>query len=331
MAFLEWRAVSRDYGNGRGLDGFSLTVQEGEVVAVLGPSGSGKSTLLRVTAGLERPDAGAVLLEGRDLADTAPHQRGFGLMFQDYCLFPHLTVAGNVAFGLRMNRMPRGGVRERVREMLRLVRLEGFEGRDVISLSGGEQQRVALARSLAPQPRLLMLDEPLGALDPELRSSLLAELMGIIRAVGVTALYVTHDHAEAMTAASRVALMDRGRIAQAATPEALVQSPADAFVASFLGLGALLPRGGSVLLVRPAQLSLTPVAGWLEVRARLESRTVRAAGTSLRVALLDDQGAAHPLEVEQPTGAPPPRWMEGLGRAWVDAARCAALPPPTRR
>jgi ABC-type Fe3+/spermidine/putrescine transport system ATPase subunit len=328
MAFLEWKSVARTYGSARALDGFSLAVDEGEIVAVLGPSGSGKSTLLRLTAGLDSPDSGRILLEGLDLAGLEPHKRGFGLMFQDYCLFPHLSVGRNIAFGLRMQGRSRVARRERVLQMLRLVQMEGFEDRDVLSLSGGEQQRVALARSLAPEPRLLMLDEPLGALDPELRTSLLAELTGIIRSVGVTALYVTHDHGEAMTAATRIALVNHGRLVQADTPSGLIQRPANPFVASFLGLGGLMPMNGSLTLVRPEAVGWTSDRGSRQIPARLISRVVRPTGTTMRVALLDAEGGGHQMEITLSPEMKEPAWeMGGVRGLWIDESRCAVFPP----
>ncbi|MGD0725505.1 MAG: ABC transporter ATP-binding protein [Spirochaetia bacterium] len=239
MPFLEWREVCRDFNGRRALDGISLAVNEGEILGILGPSGSGKSTLLRVTAGLETADTGKVLLNGEDLAGMPPHLRGFGLMFQDYCLFPHLNVEENVRFGLKRKGWSPTRREERVQEMLRLVGLQGFGKRNVLTLSGGEQQRVALARSLAPKPRLLMLDEPLGALDPLLRENLLVELKEVLREVSVTALYVTHDPEEAMSLAGKIALVNAGRLIQLGAPEELIRSPASSFVASFLGLGAL--------------------------------------------------------------------------------------------
>jgi ABC-type Fe3+/spermidine/putrescine transport system ATPase subunit len=239
MPFLEWQGVKRKFNGLRALDGLSFSVDEGEILGILGPSGSGKSTLLRITAGLEVATSGRVLLNGGDFVDVPPHKRGFGLMFQDYCLFPHLSVEANVGFGLNKKGWSRARREERVREMLRLVGLRGFGRRDVLTLSGGEQQRVALARSLAPKPRLLMLDEPLGALDPLLRAKLLLELQEILAEVGVTVLYVTHDPDEAMTVAGKIALVNAGRLVQLSAPEDLVKAPANSFVASFLGLGAL--------------------------------------------------------------------------------------------
>jgi len=362
MPFLEWHAVSRTYGNSQAVRDFTLEIFEGEVLALLGPSGSGKSTLLRLTAGLEEPSAGTILMEGRDLAGIPPHTRKFGLMFQEYCLFPHLDVGQNVEFGLRMIHVGNAARRERVRELLALVRLPGFAGRNVISLSGGEQQRVALARSLAPSPRLLMLDEPLGALDFSLRGSLLDDLSRILNSVGVTTLYVTHDQAEAMTIASRVALMKDGCIVQVGTPADLIAHPVNAFAASFLGLGALVPgtwrRGtagcqfvtelgsldasgastlgapdrradGGLLLVRPEAVCRVPSGLFLEVSARIVSRLTRPAGVIFRFALQGRNGNEYPLELPISAGMPDAadEWRSGdRVRLWLDASRCQVLP-----
>lgn len=217
------------------LDGVDLDVGDGEIVAVLGPSGSGKSTLLRVIAGLERPDAGRVRWDGEDVTDLPPHLRRFGLMFQSYALFPHLSVGENVAFGLRMLGLPPAEVRRRTEEALRWVDLDGFAARPVEGLSGGEQQRVALARTLAPEPRLVMLDEPLGALDRNLRERLVVDTRRLLRERGATALYVTHDHGEAEAVADRVAIMHAGRIVQTGTLAEIRTAPADDWVADFVG------------------------------------------------------------------------------------------------
>jgi thiamine transport system ATP-binding protein len=241
MAFLEATGLTKEYPDGWALSGIDLRLERGHTLAILGPSGCGKSTLLRLIAGLERPSAGAIRCDGQEIAGVPAYQRGFGLMFQDYALFPHLTVEQNVAFGLRMMNWPRARQLARVQEMLALVSLPGYASRQVFNLSGGEQQRVALARSLAPSPRLLMLDEPLGALDAALRGELLNELRQIIGRLGATTIYVTHDQDEALAIAESIILMRAGRVAQSGTAEELVRRPASAFVASFLGLGALLP------------------------------------------------------------------------------------------
>ena len=241
MPVLEAHALSLSYGDTLALDRVSFSLEAGETFAVLGPSGCGKSSLLRVIAGLEQPQAGEVWLDGRCINAVPPHRRGFGLMFQEFALFPHLRVAQNVEFGLRMQGLPHTGRQRRVTELLSLVGLEGYDTRSVHELSGGERQRVALARSLAPRPRLLMLDEPIGALDRNLRESLLLELRTLLTQLGQTALYVTHDQQEAFAIADRVLVMEDGRVRQIGRPSEVYQHPADAFVARFIGLPNLLP------------------------------------------------------------------------------------------
>ena len=245
MTGLSLHDVYKSYGETRAVDGVSFQVEEGQIVALLGPSGCGKSTILALIAGLENPDKGEICWDSASLQGTPPNQRGFGLMFQDYALFPHMNVYENVAFGLRMASLPAEQVRQRTREVLDLVGLAGFEERDVNTLSGGEQQRVALARSAAPHPRLLMLDEPLGALDRTLRDRLLMELGEILRRMQQTAIYVTHDQEEAFALADRVVVLNLGKIEQAGAPQAIYARPASAFVARFLGLSNLL--NGEVL------------------------------------------------------------------------------------
>ena len=228
--------VSLSFDAKAALDRFSLAVDDGEVVALLGPSGCGKTSLLRVVAGLTPPDAGRVVLDGRDLVRVPIHQRGIGLMFQDYALFPHRDVAANVAFGLRMRGDAPAARRSRVAEVLELVGLGGFGARAVGTLSGGERQRVALARALAPAPALLMLDEPLGALDRTLRDRLVLELSELFAELAIGVVYVTHDQSEALALADRVVVMDHGREVQEGPPAEVWAAPHDAFVAQFLGL-----------------------------------------------------------------------------------------------
>ena len=238
-AALEVRRVGVQLGRVAVLDDVSLTARGGEIVALLGPSGCGKTTLLRVIAGLQ-PHAGEVRWRGQSLAAVPAHRRGFGLVFQDQALFPHLDVERNVAFGLRMQAGSAADRGRRVAELLELVGLSGFSRRPVDSLSGGEAQRVALARALAPHPRLLMLDEPLSGLDRPLREQLLVDLPRILRRLGQTALFVTHDLEEALAVADRVAVMRAGRIVQVGTPRALYERPASVFVARFLGRANIL-------------------------------------------------------------------------------------------
>jgi thiamine transport system ATP-binding protein len=248
MALLELVNLTRSYGLFT-IDKACLTLERGEILCLLGPSGCGKTTLLRLVAGLEKPDAGTVLLETRDVTGMPAHKRQFGMMFQELALFPHKSVFENVAFGLRMLRQSPTQIQERTRDMLMLVGLSDMALRDVGDLSGGEQQRVALARSLAPRPKLLMLDEPLGALDRSLREHLLQEIRIILKKLDVTAIFVTHDQAEALTMGDRVGVMDRGRLIQVDSPQALYLKPKHPFVARFLGFqnlleGVVMPRGG---------------------------------------------------------------------------------------
>ena len=217
------------------VDEVSLSIRQGEIFALLGSSGCGKSTLLRMLAGFEKPTAGSVILNGVDITQLAPYERPINMMFQSYALFPHLSVWDNIAFGLKREGMPRRQIDERVDEMLRLVQLGELARRKPHQLSGGQQQRVALARSLAKKPQLLLLDEPLGALDKKLRQQTQFELMHIIESVGVTCVMVTHDQEEAMTMASRIAVMSRGRVLQVGTPKEIYEFPNCRFVADFIG------------------------------------------------------------------------------------------------
>jgi thiamine transport system ATP-binding protein len=276
--------VTVAFDHTRALDGVTLEVAEGEVLAVLGPSGSGKSTLLRVVAGLQRPDAGRVVLDGRDLSSVPPHRRGIGLVFQDHALFHHRDVEGNVAFGLRMRNERRAEIERRVRDSLELVGLAGFERRSVATLSGGEQQRVALARALAPEPRVLLLDEPLGSLDRPLRDRLLEDLANLFRELEVTALYVTHDQAEAFALGDRVAVVRAGVVAQTGTADEVWAQPADEDVARFLGLENV--RDGRV--IRPEAITLRRAVDGEPGHGVVESATRQ--GPTVRLVVRLDSG-----------------------------------------
>jgi spermidine/putrescine transport system ATP-binding protein len=234
---LKIRSIAKSYEGQPLLKDVSFNIDTGETICLLGASGSGKSTLLRIIAGLEQPESGLVLWDGADLAPTPPHARDFGLVFQDYALFPHLTVFDNVAFGLRMRNQPKGEIQNRVTESLETVNLRGFEFRRVTDLSGGEQQRVALARALATRPRLLMFDEPLGALDRSLKEDLLNELRAILHHTDIPAIYVTHDQEEAFVIADRILLLHEGMIIREGTPAQVWNDPQSAWVARFLNVG----------------------------------------------------------------------------------------------
>ena len=237
---LEVREIFKTYAGKPLLQDITFTVAEGETICLLGASGSGKSTLLRIIAGLEAPDSGFISFNGVDLKQTPPHLRDFGLVFQDYALFPHLNVNDNVSFGLKMRRLEQSEINERVVTALNLVSLSSFGNRKITDLSGGEQQRVALARALAIRPRLLMFDEPLGALDRSLREGLLSELRSILHQTKIPAIYVTHDQEEAFTIADRVLILNAGNIVREGTPAEVWANPGSAFVAEFLGLGNVI-------------------------------------------------------------------------------------------
>jgi putrescine transport system ATP-binding protein len=235
VPLLRIEGVAKKFGAFRAVDGVSLDISAGEFFALLGPSGCGKTTLLRMLAGFETPDEGRILLDGRDIAHVLPHERPVNMMFQNYALFPHLSVRDNIAFGLKRAGMARGDINTRVAEMVALVKLDGLEKRKPDQLSGGQRQRVALARSLARRPKVLLLDEPLAALDKKLRESTQLELMELQRRLGMTFIIVTHDQAEAMTVAGRIGVMDAGRLDQVATPRELYEAPLSRWIAEFIG------------------------------------------------------------------------------------------------
>jgi putrescine transport system ATP-binding protein len=233
--FLQIKHVVKQFGDVAAVDDVSLDVHKGEIFALLGSSGCGKSTLLRMLAGFDKPTSGQILLEGQDIVGLAPYERPMNMMFQSYALFPHLSVWDNIAFGLRREGMPKPEIEQRVGQMLDLVQLKNYAKRKPHQLSGGQQQRVALARSLAKRPKLLLLDEPLGALDKKLREQTQIELVNIIKQVGVTCVMVTHDQEEAMTMSSRVAVMTEGRFMQVGCPSDVYETPSSKFVADFIG------------------------------------------------------------------------------------------------
>ncbi len=232
---LELRDVSKSFGGAQVLAPLRLALAAGEMLALLGPSGCGKTTTLRLIAGFEAPDTGTVVIDGRDVTALPPNRRGLGMVFQSYSLFPHMTVGENVAFGLKMRGMSSADKTRRVRAMLEMVRLDGFEGRHIHQLSGGQQQRIALARALATEPSILLLDEPLGALDKNLRERMQFELREIQRKLGITSIIVTHDQEEALTMSDRVAVMAHGAVVQIGRPTEVYDRPRNRFVSEFLG------------------------------------------------------------------------------------------------
>ena len=295
------------------VDDLSLEIHAGETLAILGPSGCGKTTTLRLIAGLERPDAGQVSFAGRDVTPLPIERRDVGVVFQNYALFPNLNVADNIGYGLKVRKVPRADRERRCAELLELVGLQGYGHRAIHELSGDERQRVALARAVAPRPRVLLLDEPLAALDAQLRERLRSELGQLLRELAITAVFVTHDQGEAMALGDRILVMERGRIAQLATPRALYQQPANAFVANFIGTlnafavlgrtangvqvnGGELPWSASelptTLYCRPEHLQVTRTPG--HVRGRLLGQFFQGAQSRLLV----DVGGAQPLSVD---------------------------------
>ncbi len=260
MVGLEIRDIHKSFEGQPVLSGISFQLSPGEILALLGPSGSGKTTLLEIIAGLLEPDAGDVLWDGNSLLEIPPHQRSFGLMFQEYVLFPHKNVHDNVVFGLKMAGEKPEISTARVRETLKLVGLEGFENRDINTLSGGEQQRVALARSLAPNPKLVMLDEPLGALDRTIRERLVGDLREILKEARQTALYVTHDQEEAFQVSDRVVILGDGTAAQIGTPQEIYYHPSSPYVARFLGMDNFLQ--GEAVPTSAGSLIKTSLGDW---------------------------------------------------------------------
>jgi putative spermidine/putrescine transport system ATP-binding protein len=300
-AAIELRETSRAFGHVVALDRVSLEIAPGEFFALLGPSGSGKTTCLRLIAGFDAPDSGRILLDGDDVTDVPPFRRNVNTVFQDYALFPHMSVAENVAYGLRVRGVAAQERANRAREMLDLVRLEDFGPRRPGQLSGGQRQRVALARALINRPKVLLLDEPLGALDLKLREEMQAELKGLQNRLGITFVFVTHDQGEALSMADRVAVFSRGRIEQLDTPRGLYNRPRTAFVANFVGsanvVGAELAHElmgrSQAFAIRPELIEMGPAG------AGAHDGRIRCEGTVLDVLY---HGANSRCRVELPNG-----------------------------
>ena len=295
-AFLSTQNLFKRFGDFTAVNDVSLSIQKGEIFALLGSSGCGKSTLLRMLAGFETPSSGSIILGGQDIGALPPYERPINMMFQSYALFPHLTVAQNIAFGLQREGLPKAQIAARVDEMLALVQLQAYASRKPHQLSGGQQQRVALARSLAKQPQLLLLDEPLGALDKKLREQTQFELVNIIEAVGVTVVMVTHDQEEAMTMASRIAVMSEGKVLQVGTPHEVYEYPNCRFVADFIGNVNLLE--GHLVSTTPEGCVLQTALGQVEVGHGVAV----AEGMALSLAIRPEKIR---ISTQKPEGQPP--------------------------
>jgi len=355
---LRIAAVTKRFGEFAAVDQLSLDIYQGEFFALLGPSGCGKTTLLRLIAGFEQPSSGRILLDGVDLAPVPPYRRPVNMMFQSYALFPHLTVEGNIAFGLKQEGLPKSEIAARVADMLALVKLESFGRRKPHELSGGQRQRVALARSLVKRPRVLLLDEPMAALDKKLRGATQFELMDLQRRLGLTFVIVTHDQSEAMTVADRIAVMDRGRLMQVAPPAEIYEQPNSRWVADFVGdinlfegrvgaaagtidgtaLGRLRVRGKIDaeanttvwVAVRPEKISLIPCAREPAQRADAENSVL---ATVIDIGYLGDLSvyklrteAGVPLQAAIANIGPPT--ARGIGwhdKVWLSFAAEAAI------
>jgi putative spermidine/putrescine transport system ATP-binding protein len=328
---VSFQGVSRHFGPVRAVDGVALDIAEGEFFAMLGPSGSGKTTCLRLVAGFERPDAGRVLLFGQDVTDLPPYRRQVNTVFQDYALFPHLSVIDNVAYGLMIAGMGRRERRAKAEEALAMVALPGFGGRKPSQLSGGQRQRVALARALVNRPRVLLLDEPLGALDLKLREAMQDELKALQRRVGITFVFVTHDQGEALSMADRVAVFNDGRVVQVGAPAEVYVRPATRFVADFVGSSNVLDPAATRAMggpaawasLRPEALRIAPADG-AAVTGQVVAARYLGSATRVVVRLGPPPAArrdgATELAVLVPGGHPVPEAGTQVGLHWEPAA-----------
>ena len=320
-AFLALEGLTKRFGEHVAVDGLSLTVEQGEFISLLGPSGCGKTTTLQMIAGFVEATSGSVRLEGKDLLATRPSERGLGVVFQSYALFPHLTAAENVAFGLEMRKVPKAERDARVRDALQLVGLGQFADRYPRRMSGGQQQRMALARALVIRPRILLLDEPLSNLDAKLREEMQIELRQIQRTVGTTTLLVTHDQAEAMALSDRIVVMNAGRVEQIGRPHEAYEKPANAFVASFLGKTNVLARAalgpglchgtGAFVTVRPEKITFTQ-GGAERLAGRIATRIFQGNHWLYQV----DTAAGLVTVIRQNAGEPAPEEGENVHLTW---------------
>ncbi|HWH47393.1 MAG TPA: ABC transporter ATP-binding protein [Burkholderiales bacterium] len=337
---VSFAGVSRHFGEVRAVDGVSFEIQDGEFFSMLGPSGSGKTTCLRLIAGFEQPDAGSIVIHGANVEGVPPYRRDVNTVFQDYALFPHLSVMENVEYGLMIRKVAPAERRRRSQEMLGLVKLEAMGARKPNQLSGGQRQRVALARALINRPSVLLLDEPLGALDLKLREQMQEELKSLQRQVGITFIYVTHDQGEALAMSDRLAVFNRGRIEQIGAPAQIYEHPATAFVAGFVGVsnvctGELAQRltgSGQAFAIRPEKIIMTAASdpgppGWLSVTGRVRAVTYHGATTRYSVAVdgggelaVMRQNAAESLNAAQAGDAVRLAWPRQLNQPLAEGA-----------
>ena len=317
---VELRGVTKRFGEVRAVDALDLEVQHGEFLSLLGPSGCGKTTTLRLIAGFEQPDEGEVLIDGRNVAGLPPYRRNVNTVFQSYALFPHLTVLENVGYGLKQRGHGRSERRRRAQDALELVRLADLGGRKPKQLSGGQQQRVALARALVMEPKVLLLDEPLGALDLKVRKQLQIELKRIQQEIGITFVYVTHDQEEALAMSDRVAVMSGGRIEQLGPPREIYDAPASAFVADFIGETNFIRRNGHVVALRPEQIELGGGPAGLEGRVL----TTMVIGPAIQCVVRTEDGQ-EVLVRKQRGGEGAAETLSEGDRVWLTWAEASAL------
>ena len=309
------RGVTKHFGDVAAVDGVDLDIVPGEFFAMLGPSGSGKTTMLRLIAGFELPTAGSIELDGRDVSRDPPFDRDVNTVFQDYALFPHMDVAKNVEYGLRVKRVPKAERKARVEAALASVRLEDFATRKPNQLSGGQRQRVALARALVNRPKVLLLDEPLGALDLKLREEMQVELKQIQQQVGITFIFVTHDQGEALSMSDRVAVFNHGKVEQVGPPREVYEQPATEFVAGFVGTANLLPDGDGLVTVRPERIRFgAPTGDEIGATGTVDAINYLGATTRYRVQL--DDGSVLVVEVANTTAMAPVAVGDSVQLAW---------------
>lgn len=317
---LQIRGVSRHFGDVRAVDGVDLDIRQGEFLTLLGPSGSGKTTLLLMIAGFLDATSGDIALDGESITHMPAEKRNFGMVFQGYALFPHMTVRDNIGYALSVRRRPEAEIRARVDEMLDLVQLDGFADRRPAQLSGGQQQRVALARALCFSPPVLLLDEPLGALDKKLRVEVQGQLKDIHRRVGTTFVYVTHDQEEALSMSDRIVIMRDGRIEQVGTPKELYERPAKSFAAGFLGKSNFIRQGGALYALRPEKIDIRAGRGGRGARRKGTIRTITYLGSTQRIIVDTTEDEALEVDIDVWRNRQPLDEGQSVELLWKDSA-----------